>query len=148
MKEGTHFRRTRKTGDSFRIRPGSTALAVLFGCLCMTGCGGGRGGAAHVQEGSATWYGNEFHGRTTASGERFDQNAMTAAHATYPFGTVVRIKNLRNGKTVDVRINDRGPLKRGRIIDLSKGAARKLDMIAAGVVPVRLEVLRWGGRGR
>jgi rare lipoprotein A len=94
------------------------------------------------QDGYASWYGNRFHGRKTANGERFDQNAMTAAHRTLPFGSKVRVWNKKNGRSVVVRINDRGPFgKRRRIIDVSRGAARKLDMIEAGVVPVRLEVL-------
>lgn len=96
------------------------------------------------QKGLASWYGNEYHGRQTASGELFDQEAMTAAHKKLPFGTVVRVHNLKNGRSVVVRINDRGPFVRRRIIDLSKGAARQLDMIRDGVVPVRIEVLRRG----
>ncbi len=101
----------------------------------------------YTQKGQATWYGNEFHGRRTASGQVFNQNALTAAHREYPFGTIVKVKNLKNGKTVKVRINDRGPFTGGRIIDLSKGAARKIDMLRDGVVPVRIEVVKWG-KGR
>ena len=86
--------------------------------------------------GKATWY-NDTH---TASGERFDPNALTAAHRTFPFGTRVRVTNLRNGKSVVVRINDRGPYGKA-IIDLSRAAAKQLDMIEAGVVPVKLERL-------
>jgi len=114
---------------------------VLFVCL-GAGCGG-KGGR-NVEEGLASWYGNEYHGRNTASGERFNQWDMTAAHRDYPFGTEVLVTNLRNGRNVRVRINDRGPWVRGRIIDLSKGAADEIDMVIAGVVPVRVEVLRWG----
>jgi len=99
---------------------------------------------AHVERGKASWYGNQFHGRTTASGEVFDQEAMTAAHRKLPFGTIVRVRNLCNDKTVVVRINDRGPFIRGRIIDLSKGAARRIGMIRDGVVPVRVMVLEKG----
>lgn len=95
-------------------------------------------------EGMASWYGGKFHGRRTANGEKFNQNGISAAHKTLPFDTVVRVHNLRNGKTVDVRINDRGPFIKGRIIDLSKGAAQKIDMVNDGVVPVRLEVLKYG----
>jgi rare lipoprotein A len=91
--------------------------------------------------GLASWYGNEYHGRQTASGEVFDEEAMTAAHRSLPFGSVVQVTNQKNGKSVRVRINDRGPFVRGRVIDLSKGAARKIDMINDGVVPVRLRVL-------
>ena len=88
--------------------------------------------------GMASWYGES---QTTASGERFDKHAMTAAHRTLPLGTMVRVTNQRNGKSVIVRINDRGPYGHGRIIDLSEAAARKLDMIDAGVAPVTLEVI-------
>ncbi len=94
------------------------------------------------EEGLASWYGGKFHGRKTASGERFNKNAMTAAHRALPFGTKVKVTNLENGKSVVVRINDRGPWVNGRIIDLSEAAARKIDMISAGVVKVRVEVLK------
>lgn len=96
----------------------------------------------HALEGLGTWYGGRHHGGPTASGERFDKNAMTAAHKTLPMHTRVRVTNKRNGKSVVVRINDRGPYGKGRIIDVSEAAARRLDMIDAGVVPVRVEVLR------
>ena len=85
-----------------------------------------------IQRGIASWYGQRFHGRKTASGEVYDMEALTAAHPTLPFGTVVRVESLVNGKTVDVRINDRGPHIRQRIIDLSRGAARALGLIDAG----------------
>jgi len=91
--------------------------------------------------GTASYYGRELRGRRTASGEPFNPKAMTAAHKTLPLGTRVRVTNLRNGKSVDVTINDRGPYTGGRIIDLSKGAARKIDMIRSGTAKVRLEVL-------
>jgi rare lipoprotein A len=122
--------------------------------LALAACGGApahlppskRTGIAEppvVQRGMATFYGSEAHGGPTASGERFDMRKMTAAHRTLPFGTRVRVTNTRNGRSVEVRINDRGPYGgRGRIIDLSEAAARRLDMINAGVVPVTLEVLR------
>lgn len=92
--------------------------------------------------GKASWYGGRHHGGPTASGERFNKNAMTAAHRSFPMGTRVRVTNLRNGRSVIVRINDRGPYAKGRIIDLSEAAAKQLDMIEAGVVPVKLERLR------
>ncbi|MFO7980492.1 MAG: septal ring lytic transglycosylase RlpA family protein [Candidatus Aminicenantes bacterium] len=95
----------------------------------------------NVMTGKASWYGPKFHGRTTSSKEVFDMYDMTAAHKTIPFGTYVMVTNLNNGKSVKVRINDRGPFKRGRIIDLSYAAARVLDMVGPGVVPVRIEVL-------
>ena len=96
-----------------------------------------------VQRGLATWYGDEQHGGPTASGERFDKRKLTAAHRTLRMGTRVRVTNTKNGRSVDVRINDRGPYGNSRrIIDVSEAAARRLDMIDAGVVPVTVEVLR------
>jgi rare lipoprotein A len=97
--------------------------------------------ARKTQDGNATWYGGKFHGRKTASGERYNQNAFTAAHRTLPFGTRVRVTNKKNGKSVQVRINDRGPFGGRAIIDLSRAAARDIDMISDGIVPVHLEVL-------
>ncbi len=94
-----------------------------------------------VTEGLASWYGRQFHGRRTANGERFDMNKMTAAHRTLPFNTKVRVTNLANGKSIVVRINDRGPAVKERIIDLSRAAARELDFENQGVVRVRLEPL-------
>jgi len=86
--------------------------------------------------GVASWYGLAFHGRRTASGERFDMNALTAAHPTLPFGTRVRVLNPRNGRSIEVRINDRGPHVRGRIIDLSHAAARTLGILGWGAATV------------
>ncbi len=94
--------------------------------------------------GMASWYGPGFNGNRTANGERYNMNGISAAHKTLPFGTVVRVTNLNNGRSVDVRINDRGPFVKNRVIDLSKGAAKKIDMITAGVVPVRLQILKYG----
>jgi rare lipoprotein A len=91
--------------------------------------------------GEASYYANKFHGRRTASGERYDRTKLTAAHRTLPFGTMVRVTNLRNNKSVTVRINDRGPQKKSRIIDLSAAAARQIGMIAEGVAKVGIEVL-------
>ncbi|CAN7279220.1 MULTISPECIES: septal ring lytic transglycosylase RlpA family protein [Pseudomonas] len=93
-------------------------------------------------EGRASFYGARHHGQKTASGERFDQNALTAAHRTLPFGTRVKVTNLNNDRSVVLRINDRGPYARTRIIDVSKKAAEELGMIRSGVVPVRVESLR------
>lgn len=99
-----------------------------------------------VIHGIASWYGSVFNGRKTASGETFDMNAMTACHPTLPFGSMVRIVNLRNKKSVVVRINDRGDLgtNNGRIIDLSFAAAQKLQMTQAGLARVSVEVLSTG----
>jgi rare lipoprotein A len=94
-----------------------------------------------VQVGQASWYGRPHHGRKTASGEVYDMNALTAAHRTLPLGTRVRVTNTDNGRSVTVRINDRGPFRDGRIIDLSRAAARALGASGDGVFPVRIEVL-------
>lgn len=91
--------------------------------------------------GEASWYGPGFHGRATASGEVYDMEAMTAAHPRLPFGTVLSVDNLDNGRSTTVRVNDRGPFARGRILDLSRRAARELDMIGAGIARVRLTVI-------
>lgn len=93
-----------------------------------------------VQTGLASWYGSDFHHRHTASGERYDMHDLTAAHRTLPLETVVRVTNLDNNHSVLVRINDRGPFARGRVIDVSREAAELLGMTKAGVVPVRIEV--------
>lgn len=97
--------------------------------------------ASQRLEGMASWYGPGFHGRKTANGERFDSQALTAAHRSLPFGTRVRVTNLNNGRSVTVRINDRGPFVGNRIIDLSAGAARSIGMIQSGVARVRLDIL-------
>jgi rare lipoprotein A len=91
--------------------------------------------------GRASWYGPGFHGRKTASGEIFNQNAMTAAHRSLPFGTKVKVTNMKNGRSVVVRINDRGPYSGGRIVDLSAAAARVIGMKTAGVAPVTIQIL-------
>jgi rare lipoprotein A len=95
-----------------------------------------------TETGEASWYGARHHGRRTASGEPFDMHALTAAHRTLPFGTLCRVTSRRSGRMVIVRINDRGPWSKGRIIDLSRAAAEALGMIVAGHVPVTVEVLR------
>lgn len=95
-----------------------------------------------TETGVASWYGNPFHGRVAASGEIYNMETLTAAHPTLPFNTRVRVVNLENQKSVEVRITDRGPYIEGRIIDLSHAAARAIGMIAPGVVPVRLEMVR------
>ena len=93
------------------------------------------------KQGMASWYGNGFSGRRTANGETFNPGQLTAAHRTLPFGTKVRVTNLRNGRSVVVRINDRGPHARGRVIDLSTGAARLIGVLQSGLAPVAIEVL-------
>ena len=102
---------------------------------------GATGEAAAKQCGSASWYGPGFHGRTTANGERFNQNAMTAAHKGLRFGSKVRVTNQLNGKSLTLRINDRGPYAKGRIIDVSKAAAGKLGFRGRGHAPVCVSVI-------
>jgi rare lipoprotein A len=97
--------------------------------------------AGHVEEGNASWYGSPFHGHRASNGEVYDMYKLTAAHRTLPFETMVRVTNLNNGKSTVVRITDRGPFIENRIIDLSLAAAREIDSVGPGVVPVRLEVL-------
>ncbi len=98
--------------------------------------------AAAGMEGLAAYYSDRLDGRRTASGQAFDQSKLTAAHQTLPFGTMVKVTNTKNGRSVVVRINDRGPTQPGRVIDLSRAAAGKLGMLRAGLVPVKLEVVK------
>jgi rare lipoprotein A len=104
--------------------------------------------ATFSQTGIASWYGRGHQGRRTASGERFNMNRLTAAHPTLPLDTVARVTNLSNNRTVKVRINDRGPVVRGRIIDLSRAAARRLDLEDDGIGRVRVEVFAADQLGR
>jgi peptidoglycan lytic transglycosylase len=94
--------------------------------------------------GIASYYADDFNGRRTANGEIFDMHQLTAAHRTLPFNTLVRVHNLDNGKMVTVRINDRGPFKDNRVIDLSLAAAKRIGLIANGTAPVRIEILQLG----
>ncbi|WP_347986487.1 septal ring lytic transglycosylase RlpA family protein [Methylomonas sp. AM2-LC] len=96
----------------------------------------------HQEVGNASWYGPGLQGHETSNGEKFDQNALTAAHPNLPMGTKAQVTNLANGKTVDVTINDRGPDVKGRVIDLSKGAAKKLDMKKTGTARVKIKTMR------
>jgi len=127
--------------------------AFLPGCAKRTPATAPVSSGARILEtrqGLASYYGKEFHGKTTASGTRFDMNAMVAAHPTYPFGTLLRVTNLANGRSTSVRIVDRGPAPRiqadGVVIDVSHRAAEVLGFIQQGRARVRLEVLTWGGR--
>jgi rare lipoprotein A len=95
----------------------------------------------NIQTGVASWYGPNFHGKTTSNKEIYNMHDLTAAHKSLPFGTYVVVTNLNNGKSVTVRINDRGPFVKGRIIDLSHAAAKAVDMIGSGTAPVKLEIL-------
>ena len=129
--------------------PGVATRCCLFVLLVLllAGCAGRNAvPRGYTETGMASWYGKKFHGRLTANGERYNMDALTAAHPKLPFGTVVRVTSLDNGRSVVVRINDRGPFKKGRIIDLSRAAARKLHMIKRGVVKVRLEAKSLPGR--
>ena len=96
---------------------------------------------SQVETGLASWYGRRFHGKLTASGEIFNQEKFTAAHRTFPWGSRVKVTNLANGKSVEVRINDRGPFGKGRIIDVSRAAARVLGIVGSGITTVRIEWL-------
>lgn len=100
----------------------------------------------YIERGIASWYGEEFHGRPTSSGEIYDMHALTAAHKLMPLGTVAKVTNLENGRSVTVKINDRGPFIDDRIIDLSYGSAGAIDMVETGLAPVEIEVLKWGER--
>jgi rare lipoprotein A len=131
------------------VPPVSIAL-LLLGFLLGGGCAARAAGPkpqayddsaleAFVQEGIAAYYATAFHGRRTASGAIYDERDLTAAHRTLPFGTRVRVTHLDNGKEVVVTINDRGPFTKGRVIDVSREAARRLDLIRDGVARVRLE---------
>jgi rare lipoprotein A len=128
-----------------RRRLAAAALAALW----VAACGPHRPPAAPlasvavgtVQEGIASWYGPGYHGKLTSSGERFDQDGLTAAHPTWPFGTKVRVTLLSTGKSCVVRVNDRFGGHKGRIVDVSRGAARKIGLIGPGSGKVRLEVI-------
>jgi rare lipoprotein A (peptidoglycan hydrolase) len=102
------------------------------------------GKALLILEGVVSYYAHDFQGKATSNGETFNMNDLTAAHRTFPFGTRVKVTNLENNKTVVVRVNDRGPFVEGRIMDLSMGAAKELDLIRTGTTRARLEVLQWG----
>ena len=115
------------------------SLALILCLTLLAGCSSLDEGSA--SEGQASWYGAQHQGKTTASGEPFNMNALTAAHRELPFGTRVRVTNLNNGRSVIVRINDRGPFHNGRIIDLSRKAAEQLDMLKTGTAPVRIEII-------
>lgn len=127
-----------------------TRRAVVIGlALIAAGCWGGGNKYTYwdvpfegnEQVGVASWYGGKYHGRHTASGEKYNMRAMTAAHKTLPFGTRVRVYNLDNGKSTVVRINDRGPFVGGRIIDLSRAAAKEIGMVEAGLANVRIVII-------
>lgn len=123
---------------------GILGISALFISLLLlfAACTSKYSRPAYIQTGKASWYGPGFHGKTTSNREIYNMYDMTAAHRTLPFGTYVIVTNLNNNKSVTVRINDRGPFVDDRIIDLSYAAARILDQLDPGVIPVRVEVLR------
>ena len=125
-------------------------LPILFASIVLAGdCAQAKAPSTapasierhHAERGQASWYGKARHGQRTASGEHFDMHALTAAHRTLPFGTIVRVTNLSSGRSVNVRINDRGPSRRDRVIDLSYEAARKLGFVARGTARVEITVV-------
>ena len=131
------------------MEPIPRLVATLSVVVLLTGCASARPHDSTTVRpppapptGNASWYGRAHQGRKTASGEPFDMNALTAAHRTLPLGTRVLVTNLRNGRTVEVRINDRGPQIPDRIIDLSYAAARALDAVGDGVFRVRIAVMQ------
>ena len=101
-----------------------------------------RGKPISYQIGYASYYAHKFHGRPTASGEIYDMNGLSAAHRELPLGTVIRVTHLKNGKSIIIPVNDRGPFVKGRILDLSLGAAKKLDMVNEGVARVKIEIVK------
>jgi rare lipoprotein A len=115
------------------------SLILIFTLFFNTACSSKQ--AKNVELGKASWYGEKYHGKQTASGETYNMYALTAAHKTLPFHTKVKVTNLKNNRSLVVRINDRGPFVRGRIIDLSYAGAQELDFVNDGVVKVRVERL-------
>ncbi|SHL65025.1 septal ring lytic transglycosylase RlpA family protein [Hymenobacter psychrotolerans] len=131
------------TSSALRLRLGRPALPLAgLLALVLASCAGG--GTGFTQSGNASYYADRFNGRKTASGTVYRASQRTAAHNTLPFGTVVKVTNPRNHRSVKVTVTDRGPHAKGRIIDLSKKAARKIDIIDAGVAPVQLKVIKKG----
>ncbi len=124
-----------------RIRIGCLFTLGFIALITLSCTAIRRKEPAHIQTGLASWYGPSFHGKTTSSREVYNMYDMTAAHRTLPFGTYVMVTNMNNGRSVIVKINDRGPFVEGRIIDLSYAAAQVLDVIVPGVIPVQIEVL-------
>lgn len=127
---------------------------IFFGCSSTTRFSGSNDNSVNntrikktnvleIETGTASFYADEFDGKKTANGEVYDMNDLTAAHPSLPFNTIVKVTNLSNGKSVEVRINDRMPQFKGRIIDLSLAAARRIEMINTGIQEVKLEIINW-----
>ncbi len=152
----------RRAGPSHRLRRGRTVLpleeiSLFLFCLLLASCSSAPKATTYVpptptpgavERGLASWYGKEFDGLPTASGETFRPEKVSAAHRTLPLGTVVDVTNEKNGKTVRVKVNDRGPFVAGRIVDLSKAAAAEIGSVGDGVVPVSLRVVALGDNAR
>jgi len=117
-------------------------LLISLAALAVSACGGSK--SMFTQSGDGSYYADKFEGRRTASGAPYRGGKLTAAHNTLPFGTKLKVTNTRNGHSVNVVVNDRGPHAKGRIVDVSKSAARKLDLLDAGVAPMKIKVLRMG----
>ena len=122
-------------------QPSQYKLVVVSALISLlSACGGSK--SAFTQSGQGSYYADKFAGRATTSGAPYRPGQLTAAHNTLPFGTKIKVTNVRNGRSVKVVVNDRGPHVKGRIVDVSKRAARKLGLLEAGVVPVQLKVVR------
>lgn len=121
-------------------------LLISLAALAVSACGGSK--SMFTQSGDGSYYADKFEGRRTASGAPYRGGRLTAAHNTLPFGTRLKVTNTRNGHSVKVVVNDRGPHAKGRIVDVSKRAARKLDLLDAGVAPMKIKVLRMGPTAR
>ena len=134
-------RRGRRRALAIRLAAAAAALALTAGCAGTRRAPATVGTPGATEFGEASWYGIEERGRPTANGEPMDPGAMTAAHKTLPFGTVVEVTDRDTGNSVRVRINDRGPFSPGRIIDLSHEAARRLGIVARGVAPVSVTIV-------
>lgn len=119
------------------MKPSMNSLSFLIPFLLLASCSTLPSGSVY-QTGLASWYGEKFHGKKTASGEKYNMHELTAAHPKLPFGSLVRVRSLSSGKSVTVRINDRGPFSSNRIIDLSYAAAASLGMISKGEDPVEI----------
>ncbi len=141
------MRRTLEQLKAARIASAVVLLALSTTALTLSGCAVAPIiTAMATQEGIASYYSNDFQGRKTSNGEIFDNSKLTAAHRTYPFGTIVKVTNLTTNAQVEVRINDRGPVKQERVIDLSFAAAKAIGIDRTGLGRVRIEVLKWGNR--
>lgn len=139
-KGSTHLS-TSKGGPATKKSTTTKGTATGGGSSSSSSSSSAKKSGGKVEKGQASYYADKFHGRATASGEKYDKRKMTGAHRTLPFGTIVRVTNTATGASVDVRINDRGPFKAGRVVDVSRAAAEKLGMIQAGVINCTVQVI-------